>query len=431
MGAPLKNDDDQPILGFGFDWVTILLYVGFVLAGWICIYAAVYDPKHPTIFDLSTSYGKQALFIGISFLIAFIIMLSDVEIYGAFAWLLYVVTLLLCIAVIFVGGDIKGAKSWFALGGFGIQPSEFAKFAVSLALARYLSGYGIKFKDTSTKLICAAIIMAPMAVILLQNDTGSALVYLSFSLVLFREGLPGYLLMAGVIVMILAILSLLINTWWLIGTLTVLFLLGAFLMRGNWGLIGIAFLGLVLSSGIIYSTDYVFNNVLQEHQRNRINVLFGKVLDLKGVGWNVHQSKIAIGSGGLLGKGFLQGTQTKFNFVPEQSTDFIFCTVGEEYGFLGSTLVVGGFVFLLFRLVRIAERQRNKFSRVYAYCVTSILFFHFMVNIGMTLGVLPVIGIPLPFFSYGGSSLISFTILLFILIKLDSNRVNELRSYID
>lgn len=431
MGAPYSNDDEQPIIGSGFDWVTIFLYIGFVLAGWICIYAAVYDPKHPAIFDLSTSYGKQAMFIGISFIIAFVIMLSDVEIYGAFAWILYVITLVMCVAVIFIGGDIKGAKSWFALGGFGIQPSEFAKFAVSLALARYLSGYGIKFKDRSTQIACIAIILLPMAVILLQNDTGSALVYLSFALVLFREGLPGYLLLIGVIIMVLAILALLVNTWILVGILAGIFVVMAFLSRLNWGLIGLEFAALLLASGIIFSTDYVFNNVLQEHQRNRINVLFGKVLDLKGVGWNVHQSKIAIGSGGFLGKGFLEGTQTKFNFVPEQSTDFIFCTVGEEYGFLGTTAVVGGFVYLLFRIVRIAERQRNKFSRVYAYCVASILFFHFMVNIGMTLGVLPVIGIPLPFFSYGGSSLISFTVLLFILIKLDSNRVNELKGNFD
>jgi rod shape determining protein RodA len=309
-----------------------------------------------------------------------------------------------------------------------MQPAEFAKFGTALALARFLSGYNINFeKDRKVQYISAAIIMAPMIIILLQNETGSTLVFTSFILVLFREGLSGWILFAGLILVILAILALLIPPLYIIIGLSVLAAIFLLMVRRTTQLILITIGAIAIAGAMVSSIDYVFENVMQAHQRTRINVLLGKEVDIKGAGYNVQQSKIAIGSGGLWGKGFLQGTQNKFRFVPEQSTDFIFCTIGEEYGFMGSVLFVSLYVFLLYRLLMMAERQRQKFNRIYGYSVVCILFFHFVINVGMTLGLMPVIGIPLPFISYGGSALLSFTILLFIFIRLDANRVNELR----
>ncbi len=419
----------------GYDWTIIITYLLMVSAGLTCIYSAIYTPAHSNLFDFQVSHGKQFMYICIALGLGFIIMLSDYEIYPTFAYILYAVVMLLCIAVIFVSAEVKGAHSWFQVGGFRFQPSEFGKFATALCLAKFLSGYDIKFKNIRTRLIAFGIIGLPMAVTLLQNDTGSAMVYLSFILVLYREGLPGWVLVLGVVAAVVAVLALLIKPLYLLITLsflaTVIIIMFFYIFRRQLIIIYFTIGIWLVSIVMVYSVDFVFNHVMQEHQRTRINVLLGKEIDLKGAGYNVHQSKIAIGSGGLLGKGWLQGTQTKFNFVPEQSTDFIFCTVGEEYGLWGTFLVVGGFVFLLWRLVVMAERQRNKFNRIYAYSVVSILFFHFFINIGMTIGLLPVIGIPLPFFSYGGSSLLGFSILLFILIKLDSNRVHELAGVMD
>jgi rod shape determining protein RodA len=325
---------------------------------------------------------------------------------------------------------VKGSSSWIEIGGFRMQPAEFAKFGTALALAKYLSGYNKNFeKKRRDQYISSAIILAPMAIILLQNETGSTLVFFSFIFVLYREGLPGWILFAGLVLGVLAILALLVPAIYIMIGLAVVALVFLLMVRRTKSLVLIT-MGMLLFAGVLVnSIDYVFQNVLQAHQRTRINVLLGKEVDIKGAGYNVQQSKIAIGSGGFWGKGFLQGTQNKFRFVPEQSTDFIFCTIGEEYGFIGSVIFIALYVYLLYRLLMMAERQRLKFNRIYGYSVVSILFFHFLINVGMTLGLMPVIGIPLPFFSYGGSALLSFTVLLFIFIRLDANRVNELKSF--
>ena len=405
------------------DWLTVWLYIILVLLGWISVYSSVYDESHSSILDISQRYGKQMIWIIAAGVIAFAIMLIDAKVFNAFAYIIYGVSILILLAVLIIGTEISGSKSWFQIGGIAIQPAEFAKFATCLALARYLSSYATDFNVPRTKIVSLFIIFTPAALILLQNDTGSAVVYVALILVLYREGLSGYFLISGVIIVVLFIMTLLINQYIMTIILTVLAVLLYYynrLLRKRWWILVMIWMA---SVGVVFTVDYVFDNFLEEHQKTRINVLLGIESDPRGAGYNVNQSKIAIGSGGLIGKGFLQGTQTKYNFVPEQSTDFIFCTVGEEWGFAGSTIVVGLFVFLLYRLVKMAERQRSDFSRIYGYGVVSILFFHFFVNIGMTIGLVPVIGIPLPFFSYGGSSLWAFTILLFIFIKLDANRL--------
>lgn len=410
------------------DWITLLLYYVFVIAGLFCIYASVYDENHPLIWDTYKNYGKQLVWIGISFGVSILILIIDEKFFYAFAYPIYVIVMFLLIAVLILGTTVKGSASWIEIGGFRMQPAEFAKFATALALAKYLSGFDKNFiKIKKDKLISIGIILLPMAIIILQNETGSALVFAAFVLVLYREGLPGWLLFLGLMLGIIAIASLLIEPIYIIASLVVLAGFFLLLVRRTKQLILITIGVIVLASAVVSSIDYVFNNIMQPHQRTRINVLLGKEVDLKGAGYNVHQSKIAIGSGGLLGKGFLQGTQNKFRFVPEQSTDFIFCTIGEEYGFAGSALFIVLYMLMLWRLLFMAERQRNKFNRIYGYSVAVILFFHFFVNVGMTLGLMPVIGIPLPFFSYGGSALLSFTVLLFIFIRLDANRINELR----
>jgi len=399
------------------------MYIILVLMGWVSVYSSVYDEAHSSILDISQRYGKQMIWIIAGGVIAFTIMLIDAKVYNAFSYIIYGVSILVLLAVLSIGTEISGSKSWFQVGGVAIQPAEFAKFATCLALARYLSSYATDINVLRTKLISTAIIFIPAILILLQNDTGSAVVYIALILVMYREGLSGYFLISGVIVVVLFVMTLLINQYIMTLILTVLAVLLYYnnrFLRKKWWIIVAIWLA---STGIVYTVDYVFDNVLEAHQQTRINVLLGKESDPQGAGYNVNQSKIAIGSGGLIGKGFLQGTQTKYNFVPEQSTDFIFCTVGEEWGFVGSAAVVILFGFFLYRLVKMAERQRSDFSRIYGYGVVSILFFHFVVNIGMTIGLVPVIGIPLPFFSYGGSSLWAFTILLFIFIKLDANRL--------
>jgi rod shape determining protein RodA len=405
------------------DWPTVWLYILLVLMGWVSIYAAVYDESYSSIFDVSQRYGKQMIWIIAAGIIAFTIMLVDAKFFSAFAYIIYGIALLILIAVLIFGTEISGSKSWFHIGGIAIQPSEFAKFATCLALARYLSSYSTDFKVSRAKIISTIIIFIPAILVLLQNDTGSAMVYAVLILVLYREGLSGYFLLTGIVLALLFIATLLINHYILVAILSglsVLFIIYNKTLRKKWWLIVLLWMGTV---GTVYTIDYAFNHILEDHQRTRINVLLGKESDPRGAGYNVNQSKIAIGSGGFSGKGFLKGTQTKYNFVPEQSTDFIFCTVGEEWGFVGSTVVIILFVLLLYRLVIMAERQRSDFSRIYGYGVASILFFHFVVNIGMTIGLVPVIGIPLPFFSYGGSSLWAFTILLFIFIKMDANRL--------
>lgn len=411
------------------DWLVLTLYCVFVTAGLLCIYASVYSETNPHIYDMDKNYGKQLLWIVVSAFLGLLILLVDEKLFYAFAYGFYGITILMLLATFVIGAEIKGSSSWIRIGGFQIQPAEFAKFGTALALAKYLSGYNIDFKNWKVKAISMAIIFLPMVIILLQNETGSALVFASFSLVLYREGLPGWLLVVGVILAVLGVMALLIKPLYIIIGLVVVASIFLAMVRRTQLLVTMVVGVVIFASAYVGSIDYVFENVMQPHQRTRINVLLGKEVDLKGAGYNVQQSLIAIGSGGPFGKGFLEGTQNKFRFVPEQSTDFIFCTIGEEFGFLGSLIFISLYMILLWRLLHMAERQRNKFNRIYGYSLVSILFFHFLINIGMTLGLMPVIGIPLPFFSYGGSALLSFTILLFIFIRLDANRVNELRRF--
>lgn len=407
----------------GIDWVLVALYGAMVLLGWLNIFAAVYDPQSKlSIFDLSINSGKQLLWIGTSLMLILVIMVIDFKFFENFAYPIYGLMILVLIAVIGVGAEVKGSRSWFKIGTFLLQPAEFSKMTTVLCIARYLSVPTIRLDKGNDIFKAAAIIFLPAVIILLQNETGSALVFGAFIIVLFREGLPTYIPGIGLLMVILFILALAVpQLWLLIGIGTVLAIV-IFLIPKNIQNIITVFIAALLIAGVVIGVDYFVNDVLQPHQQNRIKVLFNPDIDPLGTGWNVTQSKIAIGSGGINGKGFLEGTQTKFDFVPEQSTDFIFCTIGEEHGWLGSVIIIGLFVGLLYRIIFVAERQKSRFGRVYGYGVASIIFFHFMVNIGMTIGLFPVIGIPLPFFSYGGSSLWSFTILLWILLKIDAHR---------
>ncbi len=409
------------------DWVIVGIYLALMLIGWINIYAAVYNDEHSSILDISQNYGRQLIWIGTSLVLAMILLVIDGKFYEAFSFIIYGAVLLVLIGVLLFGREVAGSKSWFEVGAFRIQPAEFAKFATAMALAKFLSTMNINMKDLRTKIVAGVIILIPIAMILMQNDTGSALVFASFIFVLYREGLSQNFLIIGFFGVLLFVLSLMISTTIIVTVVAVICAVAILMLRKTRRNIITVAVIFVLASSVVYSVDYFFQHVLERHQKERINVLLGKETDLKGAGYNVHQSLIAIGSGGITGKGFLNGTQTKFDFVPEQSTDFIFCTVGEEWGFLGTLVVIGLFTTLLYRIVFIAERQKSHFTRIYAYGVASIIFIHVMVNIGMTIGLLPVIGIPLPFLSYGGSSLWSFTILLFILVKLDSYRTFILR----
>jgi rod shape determining protein RodA len=399
-----------------------------VIIGWMNIYAAVYNEEHYIITDTSQKYGKQMIWIITAFLLAFIILIIDESFFTAFAYIIYGVFLLAVILVPFLGREVKGSRSWFRFGDFGIQPAEFMKFATNLALAKFLSNQETKISDYKNTFITLLLIAVPMLIIkVLQDETGLAIVFVAFVFTLYREGLSVNYLLLGFLAIILFILALLINNLYLlifIGVLCALAVL--FVRRSRTNLFIIATVGL-LACSMVKGTSYVYDH-MEPHQKVRIDVLLGRgEVDLKKEGYNVNQAKIAIGSGGFFGKGYLQGTQTKYDFVPEQDTDFIFCTVGEEWGFLGSAFVIILQLTLILRIIYMAERQRSPFSRVYGYGVASILFFHLMINVGMTIGLAPVIGIPLPFLSYGGSSLWSFTILLFIFLKLDSRRLQILR----
>jgi len=404
------------------DWVIIALYFSLVLIGWVNIYAAVYNESHHNIFDITQKYGRQLIWITTSLIIIFTILMIDAKFYNAFSIPLYIFSIFLLVVVLFLGKEVAGARSWFQLGSFAFQPSELAKVTTALALARYVSSSSFNIKGKKAKIYIALLIGAPMILIYLQNDTGSALVYFSFLLVLFREGLSGKIMITGMIIIILSVIALLVNKFIITGFFALVMLFAIMIIHRRKTMV-VKLIGLfIIATGFIFSVEYAFENMLEPHQQTRVNVLLGKEVDLRGAGYNVNQSKIAIGSGGFTGKGFLNGTQTKYDFVPEQSTDFIFCTVGEEWGFLGSLVVIALYIGLLLRIIMVAERQRSIFSRIYGYGVASILFFHFAINIGMTIGLAPVIGIPLPFFSYGGSSLWAFTILLFIFIRLDESR---------
>jgi len=410
------------------DWVMVGLYIVLVLLGWFNIYAAVYNEEHSSILDLSQRYGKQLLWIGLSVGLALLILIIDGKFFSFFAYPIYWVNIGLLLVVLVVARDVSGARAWIDIGPFKLQPAEFMKAGTALALAQLLSELGFDITKWRNMAIAGLLIGLPAVLILAQNDTGSAIVFSTFALVLYREGMTPLFIIIGLAMGFVALLALLLPFMILCGVLAVggaiIFMLQR--KRNLSTCLGIlAVLGVL--AGFAFSVDYVMENVLEPHQRERISVLIGEETDLKGAGYNVNQSKIAIGSGGFFGKGYLQGTQTKYDFVPEQSTDFIFCTVGEEWGFVGSTVVILLFVALIWRVIWVAERQRSAFSRIYGYCVAAVLFFHFIINIGMAVGLLPVIGIPLPFFSYGGSSLMGFTLLLMIYIRLDGYRLLMLR----
>ena len=417
----MKREDS---ISGSLDWPTIGLYLALVFLGWINIYAVVYDEGvHQPIFSLTLNSGRQLVFIVASFFIIMGIVILDMRFYETFAYVLYGLILVLLFLVPIIGKEVGGNKAWIGIGSFGVQPSEFAKFVVALTVAKYISSVGFRMDNLRNQAILFGTIGLPMALILFQKDTGTALVFTSFIFVFFREGMSPFLMIVGICAAAIFILTLLIpNQLYLHGAIITLLILLIGFGKKKFKRIAILTVGAVMIMGVIESVDYVVTDVLKPHQQNRVKALINPDADPLGFGWNVTQSKIAIGSGGFFGKGFLKGTQTKFDFVPEQSTDFIFCTIGEEHGWVGSLVVVALFVALLLRIIFIAERQKNRFTRVYAYSIASIFFFHFAVNIGMTVGLFPVIGIPLPFFSYGGSSLWGFTILLFILLKLDAHR---------
>ena len=404
-----------------------MLYIACVLMGWLNVYAAVYSPETRTnLFDMSTEAGKQLMWIGTTVLLIIAILVINYRFWDTFAFVIYGITILLLLLVLVAGSNVNGSRSWFKFGGFSLQPAEFAKLGTALALARYIDYPNVNLTKLKDQLSCAGIIALPALLIIASNETGSMLVFASFIIMLYREGLPGFYPLIAIVIVALFILTLIVPKLILFGVILALGLLVFFLTPRyqrsvqNVMVIGITAVSMI---AIVAGVDFFVNSVLQKHQQNRIKVLVNPAADPLGVGWNVTQAKIAIGSGRLQGKGFLEGTQTKLDFVPAQSTDFIFCTIGEEHGFIGSAVVLIMFVFLLCRIVILAEKQRTRFARVYGYSVAGILFFHLMINIGMTIGLMPVIGIPLPFFSYGGSSLWSFSILLFIFLKLDSRRV--------
>ena len=422
------------------DWFTIVLYGILVLIGWLNIYAANYN-EDEVWFSFSKNYGKQLIWIVASLALIWMILMLEARLFSTFAYSIYALGIAMLIGVLIFGMEIKGAKSWFVFGGISFQPSEFAKFGTALAITKYLTNLKKNAGQFKVRFQAIFILLLPAALIMLQPDTGSVLVYAAFVFVLYREGLSGKILLFGLGLAVFFILALLLKQTSidvpfglvmqgkliLIATVITIcgFIYWFFNSRKRKLLVPLT-IAVVMISSYVLSVDYVFENVMSPHQQDRINELLGITFDPSGAGYNVNQSKIAIGSGGFFGKGFLQGTQTKYNFVPEQSTDFIFCTVGEEWGFIGSFVVIVAFVTLFIRLIFLAERQRSSFTRIYFYTVVSILFFHFAINIGMTIGLAPVIGIPLPFFSYGGSSLWSFTVLLFVALRLDGERMHIL-----
>jgi len=432
---------NQNQIFYGVDRVTILIYLLLVLLGWFNIYAAVYNDDHQSIFDVSQKYGKQLWWIVGAGVIAFSILLIDANFYTAFSYGFYAFFILANILVIWLGREVKGSRSWYRFGDFGIQPAEFMKFAANLALAKFLSNstivvnqkFRLRIKDIiknyKNTFIALLILGLPLLLIKkLQDETGLAIVFIAFVIVLYREGLSVNFLIFGLLAAILFVVTLVVsNVLTIIISLSVIAAISFLFIDRTKANLFVVLIVMISCATVVKGTDYVYEH-LERHQKERIDGLLGRrEVDLKGSDYNVNQAKIAIGSGGFLGKGYLQGTQTKYDFVPEQDTDFIFCTVGEEWGFVGSTAVIFLELFLILRIIFLSERQRSDFSRIYGYGVAAVLFFHLAVNIGMTIGLMPVIGIPLPFFSYGGSSLWSFTILLFIFVKLDANRLMILR----
>jgi len=408
----------------GFDWISIFIYLILILFGWANIYSASLGTNTGSYFDLSQPYGKQALFIGLSLFLIIIVLAIEAKFYQRFSSVIYIISLLSLAGLFVFGKTISGATSWYSFGSFGIQPSEFAKFATALALAKYLSDIQTNIRRLGHQVQAFVIIAIPALLIVPQPDPGSALVYVAFFFPLYREGLSGFYLVTGLSGVAVFILTLLLGPVWVSAGVLLIGLIVFFQKRKKRPGRVLISLFAVISIVLSFSVNYIFENVFEQRHRDRFNIVLGKEVDSRGIGYNTNQSEIAIGSGGWFGKGWTEGTQTKGHFVPEQHTDYIFSTVGEEWGFLGSAMVIILFVLLLLRLLVLAERQRNQFYRIYGYSVIGILFIHFLVNVGMVIGVFPTVGIPLPFFSYGGSGLWGFTILLFIFIKLDSDRLS-------
>ena len=408
------------------DWMSVAIYITLVIMGWLNIYSSSLSSvaEETSIFDFTQIYGKQFMFIILAIPLIFIVMSVEGKFYEKFSSVIYIIGLLSLAGLFVFGKTIKGQANWYSFGAFGLQPSEFVKAATALALAKYLSDVQVNLKDTNRQIQVLGILFLPILLIV-PHDPGSALIYSIFILVLYREGLPSWYVWTGFIALVLFVLALVIKplilTFIALAVILFIYFRSRIIYR-NWILSSIIF---VMIGGFVFSVDYVFTNVFKQHHRDRFNILLGKEVDMKGIGHNTNQSEIAIGSGGWFGKGYLEGTQTKGGFVPEQHTDYIFTTVGEEWGFLGCLFVMALFVLLIMRIIYLAERQKTKFSRVYGYCVAGILFIHFFVNIAMVAGIFPTIGVPLPFFSYGGSGLWGFTILLFIFLKMDANKVNE------
>ncbi|MFZ4678759.1 MAG: rod shape-determining protein RodA [Flavobacterium sp.] len=408
------------------DWISIVIYFALVIMGWLNIYSSSLSSieQETSIFDFSQIYGKQFMFIILTIPLIFIVLSVEGKFYEKFSSIIYVIGLLSLAGLYVFGKTIKGQANWYSFGSFGIQPSEFVKVATAMALAKYLSDVQVNLKDLNRQIQALGILFLPILLIA-PHDPGSALIFCVFILVLYREGLPSWYVLTGFITLILFVLALIIKPLILtvIALVVILFVYyRSRIINRNWILSALVF---VMIGGFVFSVDYVFVNVFKQHHRDRFNILLGKEVDMKGIGYNTNQSEIAIGSGGWFGKGYLEGTQTKGGFVPEQHTDYIFTTVGEEWGFLGCLFIIGLFLCLIMRIIYLSERQKTKFSRVYGYSVAAVLFIHFFVNIAMVAGIFPTIGVPLPFFSYGGSGLWGFTILLFIFLKMDANKVNE------
>ncbi|UMB62077.1 rod shape-determining protein RodA [Lutibacter sp. A80] len=415
---------------FGIDWVLVLLYFVLIFFGWINIYSATITNDQYDLINFSTEYGKQLIWIGLSFPIILLILLFDAKFYEKYASIIYLISLASLLGLFILGKNINGATSWYDFGGFSLQPSEFVKAATALAIAKLVSDKQFNLKKFNTQFQAFLILFFPAILITLQPDPGSALVYTAFIFVLYREGLPFYYITVGFLTLVLFVITLylgFIDT--LLGSLLLFVIILIYFIkyrkkafkRGWIKLLGVYF----ISAFFIFSVDLVFNHVFEQRHRDRFNILLGKTTDTKNIGYNTNQSVTTIASGGLTGRGFLEGERTQGNFVPEKQTDYIFTIVGEEWGFVGTTTVIIVFVLFLLRILQVAERQKSKFSRVYGYSIASIFFTHFTINIGMVLGILPTIGIPLPFFSYGGSALWGFTVLLFLFIRLDANRSYE------
>ncbi len=407
------------------DWITVIIYTLLVIMGWMNIYSASLPIEETSFFDLSQTYGKQMLFIILAIPLIFVILSMDAKIFEKYSTVFYILGIFSLLGLFAFGKTIKGQTNWYQFGGFGFQPSEFVKTATALVLAKLVSDTQINLKKFKHQLFALSVFCFPILLIMMQPDAGSAMIFLSLIFVLYREGLPSWYLWTGFIGIALFILALVVKPIFLIGfvllVMIIHFILNTRITR-NPIIYGIIF---VLITGMVLSVDYVYETVLEPHQKDRINVLIGEDVNMQKEGYNLNQSMIAIGSGSWLGKGYLEGTQTKGGFVPEQHTDYIFTTVGEEWGFVGASVVIFLFVCLFLRIIYLAERQKTKFSRIYGYCVATYLFTHFFVNISMLIKLFPTIGVPLPFFSYGGSSLWAFTIMLYIFIKMDANKVNE------